>query len=141
MGWCYSPKTVRAFIGTRPAAKQVRGIFETISQLTQRESYWKPVEVVVEDLNRTLCGWGNYFCLGAVRRACGLWITTPVIGCVSGLTPNTKVEESDSFGKPPCISIRSSDSSHWQRCASNSREPPHDSSGTKAGCPKRARPV
>ena len=37
--------------------------------MTQRESYWKPVEKMVEDLNRTLRGWGNYFSLGAVSRA------------------------------------------------------------------------
>jgi group II intron reverse transcriptase/maturase len=69
LGRCYSPKTGRAFIGTRPSAKRVRGICETISQLTQRATYGKPVGVVVEDLNRTLRGWGNYFCLGAVSRA------------------------------------------------------------------------
>ena len=29
----------------------------------------KSVEEMVEDLNRTLRGWGNYFCLGSVSRA------------------------------------------------------------------------
>ena len=37
--------------------------------MTRRESYWKPVGLMVEELNRTLRGWGNYFCLGAVSRA------------------------------------------------------------------------
>jgi hypothetical protein len=36
--------------------------------MTQRDSYWKPVEMLVGELNRTLRGWGNYFCLGAVSR-------------------------------------------------------------------------
>ena len=37
--------------------------------MTQRHSYGKAVEVLVGELNRTLRGWGSYFCLGAVSRA------------------------------------------------------------------------
>lgn len=69
IGRCYSPRNGRAFIGTRPSKKRVSAICQGISQMTQRESYWKPVEKMVEDLNRTLRGWGNYFSLGAVSRA------------------------------------------------------------------------
>jgi len=69
IGRCYSPKDGRAFIGTRPTPKRVSAICQEISQMTRREAYWKPVEKIVEDLNRTLRGWGNYFCLGAVSRA------------------------------------------------------------------------
>ncbi len=69
LGRCYSRKTGRAYIGTRPARKRVSGICQEISRKTERETYWKPVERMVEDLNRTLRGWGNYFCLGAVSRA------------------------------------------------------------------------
>jgi RNA-directed DNA polymerase len=69
IGRCYSPKDGRAFIGTRPSAKRVSAICKEISQMTQRESYWKPVGTLVEELNRTLRGWGNYFRLGAVSRA------------------------------------------------------------------------
>jgi len=69
LGRCYSPKDGRAFIGTRPSRKRVSSICQEISQMTRRESYWKPVQQLVEDLNRTLRGWGNYFCLGAVSRA------------------------------------------------------------------------
>jgi hypothetical protein len=38
--------------------------------MTRRGFYWKPVGEMVEELNRTLRGWGNYFRLGAVSRAC-----------------------------------------------------------------------
>jgi len=69
LGRCYSSKGGRAFIGTRPSKKRIRALCQEISQMTRRESYWKPVEQMVEDLNRTLRGWGNYFCLGAVSRA------------------------------------------------------------------------
>ena len=69
IGRCYSPKDGRAFIGTQPSRKRVSSVCKEISQKTRRESYWKPVGEMVEDLNRTLRGWGNYFCLGAVSRA------------------------------------------------------------------------
>lgn len=69
IGRCYSPKNGRAYIGTRPSQKRVSAICQEISRMTQRESYWKPVEKMVEDLNRTLRGWGHYFSLGAVSRA------------------------------------------------------------------------
>ena len=69
IGRCYSPKDGRAFIGTRPSGKRVSAICQEISQMTRRESYWKPVGTIVEELNRTLRGWGNYFCLGAVSRS------------------------------------------------------------------------
>jgi hypothetical protein len=69
IGRCYSPRDGRAFIGTRPSRKRIGAICQTISQMTQPAFEWKAVEEMVEDLHRTLRGWGNYFCLGAVRRA------------------------------------------------------------------------
>jgi len=51
--------------------------------MTRPNSYWKPVGEMVEELNRTLRGWGHYFCLGAVSRAYRRWTTMPGIGCVS----------------------------------------------------------
>lgn len=69
IGRCYSRRTGRAFIGTRPSRKRVSVVCEKISLMTSRESYWKPVNVQVEDLNRTLRGWGQYFSLGAVSQA------------------------------------------------------------------------
>lgn len=69
IGRCYSPRTGRAFIGTQPSRKRVSAICEKISRMTGRESYWKPVNDLVDDLNRTLRGWGQYFSLGAVSRA------------------------------------------------------------------------
>jgi RNA-directed DNA polymerase len=69
IGRCYSLRTGRAFIGTRPSKKRVSAICQEISQMTQRSFQGKPVKTMVEELNRTLRGWGNYFSLGAVSRA------------------------------------------------------------------------
>jgi len=69
LGRCYSPKTGRSFIGTRPSRKRISVFCDKLSLMTQRNSYWKPVATIVEELNRTLRGWGNYFCLGSVSRA------------------------------------------------------------------------
>jgi group II intron reverse transcriptase/maturase len=69
IGQCYSPKNGRAFIGTQPARKRVSALCEKISRMTQPAFHEKPVGDMVETLNRTLRGWGNYFCLGAVSRA------------------------------------------------------------------------
>ncbi len=69
IGQCYSPKDGRAFIGTRPSRKRVNAICQAISQLTRRCSYGRTVGEMVEELNRTLRGWGTYFCLGPVSRA------------------------------------------------------------------------
>ena len=57
IGRCHSPKTGRAYIGTRPSKKSVR------------RTTWMAAEDVVGRLNRLLLGWGNYFCLGPVSKA------------------------------------------------------------------------
>jgi RNA-directed DNA polymerase len=69
IGRCYSPKTGRAYIGTRPSKKRVRRICEAISEATSRRWLPKCAEDRVEQLNRMLVGWANYFCLGPVSRA------------------------------------------------------------------------
>ena len=69
LGQCYSPKTGRAYIGRRPARKRIEAICQELGRMTGRATYWKPVGMLVGELNRTLRGWGNYFSLGAVSRA------------------------------------------------------------------------
>jgi len=69
IGRCYSPKTGRAYIGTRPSRKRVRRLCGEIREMTRRR--WTPLEATdrVERLNRMLIGWANYFCLGPVSKA------------------------------------------------------------------------
>src|SRR6516162_5199913 len=66
IGRCWSPKTGKAYIGTKPSAKKITHLKREISDQTSRSWYWMDVEDTVARLNRTLLGWSNYFCLGPV---------------------------------------------------------------------------
>lgn len=68
-GRCYSPKSGRAYLGTRPAKKKVRKLCESINELTRRRSLLLEPEDMVGRLNRRLRGWANYFRLGPVSKA------------------------------------------------------------------------
>ena len=69
IGRCYSPKTGRAYIGTRPRAKAVAAARDRIRKLTERRWTSRSLEGQVELINRILIGWSNYFCLGPVSSA------------------------------------------------------------------------
>jgi RNA-directed DNA polymerase len=69
IGRCYSRKTGKAYIGTRPAKKSIRKIVEQIGQVTDRTMVTLDAETIVKRLNRKLDGWANYFCLGPVSPA------------------------------------------------------------------------
>jgi RNA-directed DNA polymerase len=66
IGRCYSPRTGRSYIGTRPSAKKVASLRDEIRELTDRRWQGTSVEDRVVRLNRLLLGWSNYFCLGPV---------------------------------------------------------------------------
>lgn len=68
-GRCYSPRTGRAYLGTRPAAKKIRKLCESLGEQTSRRFLLLAPEEIVIRLNRQLRGWANYFCLGPVSRA------------------------------------------------------------------------
>jgi group II intron reverse transcriptase/maturase len=69
IGRCHSPRTGRAYLGTRPSAKSVRRVRQAIRACTSRRVTPLDAAQVVGRLNRLLTGWGNYFCLGPVSRA------------------------------------------------------------------------
>jgi len=66
---CWSPRTGRSYIGTRPSRKAVRRTCREISHLTSARTTLCRVEDRVARLNRLMIGWANYFCLGPVSPA------------------------------------------------------------------------
>ena len=68
-GRWYSPRTGRAYLGTRPSKKKVLRLCRQISEMTSCR--WEPLdhEEMVGRLNRVLHGWANYFSRGSVSRA------------------------------------------------------------------------
>ena len=69
IGRCWSPRTGRAYYGTKPSKKAVQRMCRTVSDLTRRRWGLMDPEQVVHRLNRRLLGWSNYFCLGPVSQA------------------------------------------------------------------------
>ena len=66
---CYSSRTGKVYLGTRPSKKKIAAIKAKISHLTNRQSRHHQTAVKVEQLNELMRGWGNYFCLGPVSKA------------------------------------------------------------------------
>ena len=69
IGRNYSPRTGRAYIGTRPSRDSVRSISRKISEATHARYEQAEPELVVANLNRAMLGWANYFQLGQVSPA------------------------------------------------------------------------
>jgi group II intron reverse transcriptase/maturase len=68
-GRCYSPKTGKAYIGTRPSKKSMKSLIESLREQTSNKQGWKDAARQVEEINRKLTGWANYFKLGQVSKA------------------------------------------------------------------------
>jgi len=68
IGRCFSPKTGKAYIGTRPSKERLKRVCNTITDLTHRRWGLLSAEACTARLNRVLVGWSNYFCLGPVSK-------------------------------------------------------------------------
>jgi len=69
LGRCWSPKTGRAYIGTRRSKQRIRRLCAAIHEATGSRWLLKTGEDRVRVLNPMLVGWANYFCLGPVGPA------------------------------------------------------------------------
>jgi RNA-directed DNA polymerase len=69
IGRCWSPKTGRAYLGTRPSQARIQRLCREISERTDRRTQLLDPNEQVARLNRMLVGWANYFCLGPVSHA------------------------------------------------------------------------
>jgi RNA-directed DNA polymerase len=69
IGRCWSAKTGRCYIGTRPSKKRVQRLCRSISDATSARWGLKDAENRIGLLNRMMTGWANYFCLGPVSNA------------------------------------------------------------------------
>jgi len=68
-GRFYSAASGNAYLGTRPSNKSVKRLITSIHEQTAHKMCLLDAVVLVDDLNRKLRGWSNYFKLGPVSKA------------------------------------------------------------------------
>ena len=141
IGRCYSPKTGRAYIGTRPSRKAVQRVCREISEMTGRRWLLLDVEDRVGRLNRILIGWANYFCLGPVSKAYrAVDRTRPPAAPSVVVCRSTRCRGGGLHATPTSTCTRSW---VWSSSGADAQLPVGErvSPCPKAGCGKSARPV
>jgi group II intron reverse transcriptase/maturase len=68
-GRMYSARTGQARIGYRPSKQGIQRMVRKIHALTAEAMVWRETTALVDELNRMLHGWANYFQVGTVNRA------------------------------------------------------------------------
>jgi hypothetical protein len=86
-GRCYSRKTGKAHLNSRPSKRSIKRICDAIGVETGRHTTKLSADKLVKRLNAKLTGWANYFRLGS--RPLTARLTPMSIGCASGYAGST----------------------------------------------------